>query len=339
MLAETGRRTRSRHRPDGPPRCPRTRGYRRLVARTGLDRELEGLRSGDSLAPAAGQAYAPSWPCCFARQAGPQGEILRTDVPACAFAALLAGQFPDALSDVPDAVADSAARAIGPRRWSTSWSTAAASTSRTGWRRTRAAPADGCGVRVAQPCSCPALCPGSPTRSDADRVIDGIVVESRRLLDDGAPLRSAPTPGSWRRAEIDRFAPAVRALLQTLRPCRGRRRRGDRPGAELVDQGGRAPWRSGRPALRARVRSAGRGRDRAQGGPLPWTRWRTVLRASERCRRRLLGIRDHEVAPPASGGSRCSAPTSPSPPPPVFRDARSSPSTSTFLPSSLISSL
>jgi glutamate dehydrogenase len=200
-----------------------------LVARTGLDRELEGLPGPDGIAERAAIGTglcSPELAVLLAHvKLDIKAEILRTDLPDLpAFADLLAAQFPAALARrFPEAVA-----AHPLRREIVATTLVNELVNRGGISFAHrlaadvdAAPADTVrAFRVAAAVfELPALwswIADLPVTVPI-AVVDGIVVESRRLLDDATRWllthRSRPLGVD---AEIDRFAPAVRELLPTL---------------------------------------------------------------------------------------------------------------------------
>ncbi len=200
-----------------------------LVARTGLDRELEGLPGPGEIAEraAAGTGLcSPELAVLLAHvKLDLKAEILRTDLPDLpAFADLLAGQFPAALArQFPGAVA-----AHPLRREIVATTLVNELVNRGGISFAHrlatdvdAAPADAVrAFRVAAAVfELPALWSGIAALpvTVPITVVDGIAVESRRLLDDAARwlLTHRPRPLGVD-AEINHFAPAVRALLPTL---------------------------------------------------------------------------------------------------------------------------
>ena len=141
-------------------------------------------------------------------------------------------------------------------------------------------------------------------------VVDGIAVESRRLLDDATRwlLTHRPRPLGVG-AEIDRFGPAVRALLPTLPTLlRGAEAAAaaDRA-AELVGQGVPAAVAQRASALRHASGLLDVVETGAQAGPAAAGPGRPALLRAVRTLvgRRRPGHRYPEVAPPAPGVSRC----------------------------------
>ena len=259
-----------------------------LVRRTGLDRALEGLPGPEAIAEraAAGTGLcSPELAVLLAHvKLDLKAEILRTDVPdlpelaellAAQFPTQLAGRFPEAVATHPlrrEIVATALVNELVNRGGITFAHRLAEDVAGTPADVVRAFRVATHDLRAARALVGVAALPVTVPVG----TVDGIALESRRLLDDATRwlLAHRPRPLAVG-AESVRFGPPVRALLPTLpvAVARAGGHRGRRPGRRTGRSGGAGPAGPAGRRPGARARAAGRDRGRGAGrASCPWTR-------------------------------------------------------------------